>query len=339
MKILATILLLTALVPHGVMSVQKKKRVVLLKTMPVRVVINHSNSFVRQLEQLGYRHGESIELIEYDANGDRDRAESFLIGILNQSPPDLVVTSATLASQAAHKVLRNTGVPMVFFTVSDPVGVGLIKKIGIPTGTNVTGRVHMLDRQTKINVAMRLIGGGNEMPPVRFGIIHSTYPSAMGDVRELKKIARTRKDLQFIVRRITYRKVPKGLTTMISDVIKAIAEIEQSVDFWWEVSGPLAETKEYRHALQGNSDKAIAMGLTTHAAEMGALVALSPNESSSGIEAAHLAASILKGADPGKIAVTEPAEFDLAINLGTALRLGIVIPPDIMKLAGDNIYQ
>jgi hypothetical protein len=32
-------------------------------------------------------------------------------------------------------------------------------------------------------------------------------------------------------------------------------------------------------------------------------------------------------------------KFNLGINLETAVKYGIVIPPDILNLAGDNVYH
>ena len=63
------------------------------------------------------------------ANGDRQFAEKELQKVLKSGKPDVVATIATLASQAALKVLKDTDVPIFFFQVSDPVGAGLIKKI------------------------------------------------------------------------------------------------------------------------------------------------------------------------------------------------------------------
>ena len=39
------------------------------------------------------------------------------------------------------------------------------------------------------------------------------------------------------------------------------------------------------------------------------------------------------------IPVAPPETFLLGLNLATALRLGIVAPPDLMQLAGPHIYR
>jgi putative tryptophan/tyrosine transport system substrate-binding protein len=270
MKI-AQILLLCALnVIIGVpVNAAESKRVIIIDTMPVPVVLEHRRWFVTYLNKLGYIEGESLDLKVIQANGDVKLAETLLIKTINQNKPDLVVTNATLASKAAVKVLKDTKVPILFFTVSDPVGAGLIKEIGIPTGTNVTGRVHMIDRTLIVNMVMRLIGPAVKQRPIRMGYIHSTYPSALGDIRELKAIAEKNPDIEFISYQLPYLKVSEGLPEMLEDTRKGIEALKDRVDFWWEPSGPLAEVEAYTNLLLTNSKTQIVRGQNCKASNRG----------------------------------------------------------------------
>ncbi|MBU2515579.1 hypothetical protein KJ966_30040 [bacterium] len=318
---------------------KEMKRIILIKTMPVPVVLQQCEWFLTQLEELGYKNGINLDLIVFDAKGDRARAESFLRSAVAESKPDLVATSATLASQTAVKVLKGKNIPIVFFTVSDPVGAGLIKKVGEATGGMVTGKVQIINRETRINTVMRLVEQTTARRPIRFGFIHSSYPSSMGDLRELMIIARERDDVEFISRRVEYKKVPEGLPAMLSEVKKNVEDLKDKVDFWWEPSGPLGEVESYSQLLLQDSTVPIAMGNKLKSVELGALLHLTPSIEFSGREAALLADAILNGADSGTIPVTPPTSFDLGINLTTALKMGVVVPPDLLNLAGKNVYR
>ncbi len=317
----------------------KIKRIILMETMPVPVVLEHSRWFLTQLGEMGYKEGENMRLVLLQPNGDRTRAESLLREALTGGAPDLVVTNATLASQTAARVLKGTGIPLLFMTVSDPVGAGLIRKVGDPTGTNITGKVHMIDRETRIDMVMGLIGEPVAGKPVRMGFVHSSYPSAVGDLRELSAAAKSRGDILFVPFQVAYRKVPQGLPGMLKEVIQGVEIIRDQVDFWWEPSGPLGEVGAYTRALLEHSSAPVVMGTKLESVKLGALLHLTPSIEASGRETAMLADAILKGADPGKIPVTPPTSFELGINLTTALENKIVVPPDLLELAGEHIYR
>lgn len=315
------------------------KRIILMETMPVPVVLEHSRWFLTQLGEMGYKAGENMELVRLQPSGDRARAERLLKDALAQGDPDLVVTNATLASQTAARLLKGTAIPILFMTVSDPVGAGLITAVGVPTGTNITGKVHMISRETRINMVMELIGDTVLRKPVRMGFVHSSYPSSVGDLRALTASAESRDDILFIPFQVDYRKVPQGMPAMLKDAIQGIETIRDRVDFWWEPSGPLGEVGAYTKALLEHSSAPVVMGTKLESVKLGALLHLTPSIEASGRETAMLADAILKGADPGKIPVTPPTAFELGINLTTALENKIVVPPDLLELAGEHIYR
>jgi len=215
------LLLITLIIGLASLAVASDvKKVILIETMPVPAVIEHSRWFQVQLKELGYEQNKNLKLTILKANGDRQLAEKLLNAELAAGNPDLVVTIATLASQTAAKLLKDTDIPIMFFMVSDPVGSGLVKQINAPTGTNITGKVYTVNRNAKIEMLFQLVSQIVVHRPIRFGIIHSTYPSSVGDIRELKMIAKRRGDITFVPYEIEYKKVPAGLPAMIEGTKK-----------------------------------------------------------------------------------------------------------------------
>lgn len=320
-------------------SAQEARHVILMETMPVPAVLEHSRWFQESLQELGTREGMEIELTLLEANGDRQLAEELLAAELSKGTSDLVATVATLATQTAVKLLQGTEVPILFFQVSDPVGAGIVEHLNVPTGTNVTGKVYTVAREAKIEMILKLVKQHMTHMPVRFGFIHSTYPSSQGDIRELQSITKQRDDVVFIPYEIQYQEVPAGLPAMLKDVEKAVDELKEQVDFWVEPLGPLGESIEYTQILLEQSTIPIAFGTKLQSVKMGALLYITPNLKASGHEAALLAMQLLNGRDPGQIPVMPPSNFDVGINLTTALQLKIVVPPDILQLAGEHVYR
>ena len=315
------------------------KRIIIIETMPVKGVLQSTRWFITQLEDMGYRDGNNIDLTILKANGDRKKAETLLRDALAKNRPDVVVTNATLASQAAAKILKGTKIPLVFFTVGDPVGAGLIKKIGVPTETYITGKVYTLPAKIRIDIIYRLLNQIIKERPIRLGYIYPSYPSSIGDLRKLEAASKGSKKVTFVPYQVKYRKVPSGLPAMIEDTIAGIAALNGQVDFWWESAGPLGEVSEYTQTLLDDSSIPIVIGNRMDSVKMGALACIRVSLEANGRETAMLVNAILKGQNPGTIPVTPPSTFNLGININTALKLNIVVPPDILQMAKGHVYR
>jgi putative ABC transport system substrate-binding protein len=209
-------------------SAEPAKKIIVLESMPVPVVKDYSNSFTAKLRSIYPEAAIDIQILE--AEGDRETAIRLLLEAVAFTPPDLVVPVATLATQSAVEVLRFTGIPVFFLCVSDPVGAGIIEEEGRATGTGVTGRIHSISREVKIDNVMRLIGGTFKNRPVRVGYIHSSYPSSVGDLEKLTSLAQQRTDLVFVPYRVEYSQMPAGLDGMMEQTVRGIQDLEDRVD-------------------------------------------------------------------------------------------------------------
>src|SRR6516162_6982129 len=92
--------------------------------------------FSERLHELGYR-GEVDLQVEYrSAEGHPERLPE-LAGELVASQPDVLIAGfGTLAAKAAKAATAT--IPVVFTTVGDPVGAGVVANLARPGG-NVTG--------------------------------------------------------------------------------------------------------------------------------------------------------------------------------------------------------
>lgn len=316
----------------------RAKRVVLLQTMSVLPVLNHSREFVSHLENLGYMQGNNLDLTILNAEGERSKAEELLREELANGSVDLVVTSATLASQVAHKLLADSNIPQIFFTVSDPVGAGLVPVLNRPNENKITGKVHSVPRSTKIEMILRLLSIKTSSKPIRFGFIYSSYPSSVGDFHLLQEAATSIPEVEFIPFKVKYSAMEDGLDEMLTGVKAGIKELNGRIDYWFEPAGPLGETKEYTRVLRDSSNHPIIYGTNLESVRHGALIHITPQDAATGYEAAQLAVAILQGRFAGDFPVTAPKNVDLGINLATALKMGIVVPSDLVELAGKNLY-
>jgi putative ABC transport system substrate-binding protein len=73
-------------------------------------------------------------------------------------------------------------------------------------------------------------------------------------------------------------------------------------------------------------------------AESGCLLSYGPSYSIEGRDGAGFVDKIIKGARPADLPVQQPTKFELVINLNTAKRIGVTIPPSVLNLA-DKVIQ
>lgn len=63
----------------------------------------------------------------------------------------------------------------------------------------------------------------------------------------------------------------------------------------------------------------------------GALLAMIPEYEHMGVQAAEIAGKILDGTSPSEIGTTTPREYYYAINVETALKIGVGVPPAVLE--------
>ncbi len=316
----------------------ESRKIIILETMPVPVVTEHSKAIKQSLAELAAQSGDTYEIEILEGMGAKDRAAKLLKNSLEKKRPDLVVTIATLATQAAKEVLSGSNIPIIFCVVIDPIGADIIKKVGVASGTNITGVVYTQQHNIKVEMVMRLLRHTHRDSVLKIGFISSDYPSSISDFRELEKISSLVDNYEFITYIYPYRPIPEGLPEMYANMRKGIDSLKDKVDFFWESSGPMSEIVEASQILI-NSGKPIILGYTPKAVEKGILMAVVTDSQETGQQVVEMAAKVFKGTDVGTLPVTTPRKFNLYLNMKTAEKYGLKIPSHLLMIAGENVFR
>jgi putative tryptophan/tyrosine transport system substrate-binding protein len=314
------------------------RKIILLETMPVPVVKNHSKAIEKALMSLEQNSNWKLDLEILKAQGDKQRAINLLKVSLEESRPDLVITIATLASQAAKEVLSGSGIPILFCVVIDPVGAGIINQVGVPDGNNISGVVYTQHQNSQVEAVLQLLNHHKRNDKLKFGIVSSDYPAATGGIRELKKIAANSDEIEFVTHTFPYRPIPEGLPQMLADQKKGVALLKHKIDYFWEGVGPLSEIGEATQTLI-DTGKPVINGYTAKSVQLGVIMAVVTNYQETGKQIAEMAKEIFLGRDVGTIVVTTPRKFNLFINMKTAKKFGIKPPSHMLMIAGDNVIN
>jgi putative ABC transport system substrate-binding protein len=96
-------------------------------------------AFLEELARLGWVDGRTARIEQRWTDGDVKRASAFATELV-AAQPDVILASTTPVTAALHR--ETTTIPIVFATVSDPIGAGFVASVPRPGG-NITGFTHV----------------------------------------------------------------------------------------------------------------------------------------------------------------------------------------------------
>jgi putative ABC transport system substrate-binding protein len=236
-----------------------------------------------------------------------------------------IIVAAGSASAAAAKNATAT-IPIVMFSVSDPVGRGLIASLAHPGG-NVTGLAFSVEGVSTSRKEIELLK--ETIPELRRVAILSNpgNPSHAVGIRNLEAAARP---LAVQLQPLEARgpnEFDGAFAAMVKERAEALIVLADPVFFLH--GARLAD-------LAARSRLPAAYGYR-ETVEAGGLMSYAPSYPELWRRAAGYVDKILKGANPADLPVEQPTKFELAINLKTAKVLGLTIPQSVLLRADEVI--
>jgi putative ABC transport system substrate-binding protein len=242
---------------------------------------------------------------------------------LIQRGAKLLIPCGTSASVAAMR--QTTTIPILFISVGNPVGIGLVKSLSHP-GQNATGFSDMLAELSGkyVELAREL---GKRQAPVDY-LWHTGWPDGQYRFQATEQAARSLG--------VKLRSRGIGDIAEVKDVMAAMKKVGAVT----LIIQPSPFTFRQRQRL---IDSARNHGLATifpfpAAASDGAMIAYGPDYVHMYRRVGPYVDRILKGAKPADLPVQQPTKFDLIINLKTAKALGLTIPQSLL-LRADEVIQ
>jgi putative ABC transport system substrate-binding protein len=277
---------------------------------------------LQRLEELGYRDGKNMIWDYRSAEGRVERLPQLAGEIVGTGPDVLIAGFGTLAPKAAMAATRS--IPIVFTTVGDPVGAGLVASLGQPGGnaTGMSGQASDIAAK-KLQLLDDLIPGKKLVAVL--GNPDTPYTALA--LRQAKKAASAIGLPLTILEARTVDQIPAAIDQAINAKAASMLVLEDPV---------------LLSAIQQTTDLAAKGRLPAiygprEYAQAGGLISYGTDQSQLSRRAAEYVDRILKGASPASLPVEQPTKFELVINLRTAKALGLEIPTDLLSLADDLI--
>jgi putative tryptophan/tyrosine transport system substrate-binding protein len=282
----------------------------------------NADAFREGLTKAGFVEGRNLRIEERWARGDYEALPALAAELVARGVVAIAATGDVASARAAQRA--SSTVPVVFTIGGDPVRFGLIKSINRPGGhvtgilfnQNVLGakRVELL-REIAPNVSRVAL------------LMNPTNPNV--NVEQADAEAGARK---------------MGLETVTLNARNASeidAAFEQllgaKADAVITGTDPILLDRREQIVSLANRHKLPAVSFVRQFAAAGGLMSYGPSISWMYRQAGEYIGQILKGANPAEMPVLQPTQFELVINLKTALALGLAVPLTLQSTANEVI--
>jgi putative tryptophan/tyrosine transport system substrate-binding protein len=277
--------------------------------------------FHQGLERLGWSEGKNIQLDGRFAGGDTDGFEQ-LAKALVDSRPEAIVAQSTPVALALLRQTRS--IPIVFVSVSDPIGSGLVASLAHPGGNvtgvllyeeGITGKWLAMLKEVAPKITRAAIVANPKTTPFDYFLQTAKEPAASLAIDIVPMPIETAADIEHSIRDFAGKPngglvLPPDSTNILHrDVLIALAAKHN-----------LPSVYGYRSFTEAGG----LMSYSTDVPQQNRLVA-------------SLVDRILRGTVPADLPVETPTKYETAINITAAKALGLEIPSALIARADDVI--
>ena len=300
-------------------ALKRKWKIHLVEYIQV-VDVEESEAGVREgLVAAGLVEGRDYELKISNAHGDMATVSGLIDAALTDQA-DMLITLSTPSLQAA--IRRAKGIPIVFTYCASAIAAGAAKSATdhLPnlTGVETTGAYEEI-----LRVAMECV------PQVKkVGTLF--VPSEMNMVFHRDRIVEAGRGMG-----IEVIAVAAETSAEVSDATAALCQ--KGIDAICQIPGNLTAAAFPSIARAAQTARMPLFASQRSQALAGAPVVVAREYHEAGVEAAALAARIMRGANPASIPIQASTKTKLIINLKAATAVGMTIPKPLQSRAAEVI--
>ena len=279
-------------------------------------------AFRKGLVEAGINQGLTITIEDRSADGQYDRLPALAADLVSRQVT--VIAAQLLPAALAAKAATQT-IPIVFLSGSDPIGSGLVSSINRPT-SNVTGIAFMFTRLGAKNLELlrALVPNASSIA----ALANPINPNAEPQLRDLQAAAR--------ILGLQLDTVGASNDAEIDSVFLTLSQ-RQIGALIVTADGYLMSRQDQLVTLAERYGVPTIYPLSQYV-EAGGLMSYGANLADAFRQCGIYVGKILKGAKPADLPVLQPSTYEFVINLKTAKKLGLTVPPTLQALA-DRVIE
>jgi putative tryptophan/tyrosine transport system substrate-binding protein len=275
------------------------------------------------LRELGYIEGQNIATEYRYAEGKLDRLPELAVELVHLKVDIIVVTGGDPDIRAAKNATKTIPIVMAG-NGSDPVEAGFIDSLARPGG-NVTGLT---------NLSPEL--GGKRLELLKESVPKLARVAVLYDPALPSNVVQVKEILPVAARALGLTLQPWEVRAAdgFEQVFAALSK--ERPDGLYVGLGALLRANQKRIVGFALKSRLPSMG-GREFVEAGGLMSYGADQAESYRRVAYYVDRILKGAKPADLPVEQPTKVEFAINLQTAKKIGLTIPPAVLARANKLI--
>jgi putative ABC transport system substrate-binding protein len=280
-------------------------------------------ALTRGLDELGFIENQHYSFEARWTQGAQYERLAALASELVQHPVEVLVATGSAGVAKVAKAATTT-IPIVFANGSDPVEVGLVKSMNLPSG-NATGVTFLASElgPKRLELLRELVPN---VAKIAF-LVNPTNPVTAGDIREMEKAALSLGQRIVVVTAATANELDAAFIAIDREGARALLV---NVDAFFNGH------REQLAALAARY-KTPAIFNTSQYVRAGGLLSYGDDRFDMYRHVGRYVGRILRGEKPENLPVLQPTKFELTINLKSAKALGIAVPSKLLFTADEVI--
>ncbi|WLR92285.1 ABC transporter substrate-binding protein [Shinella zoogloeoides] len=289
-------------------------------TVAVTAIVEHPaldaarDGVKEALAAAGYKEGENLKFLYESAQGNPATAAQIARQFAGEGP-DVIVPISTPSAQAVVSATKD--IPIVFTAVSDPLGAQLVTDMDKPGG-NVTGLSDLSPVAEHLALIKEILPEAKTI-----GYLYNSGEANSVSLLAVLKAEAEKAGLTVVESAATKSAEVQGAARALVGRADAIY-IPTDNTIISALEGAVAVAEEAKLPL---------FTADTDSVSRGAIAALGFNYKDVGKQTGEIVVRILKGENPGDIAVKVAAGTDLVVNKGAAAKMGVTLPEAVVGRA------
>jgi putative ABC transport system substrate-binding protein len=273
------------------------------------------------LTAAGYVEGTNVVYQEMNAQGDPNNAITIAQSLVS-SDVDAIVTITTPSGQAGVKAIREKPKPLIFVSVSDPIGAGILKNVDEPTKAGYSGVYNFDPVAEQMKLIVEFLPNGKKV-----GVIYNAGESnSVSNVKNFKAAAAAAGWTVIEATVASSSEVQMAARTFVGKVDAVYMPQDNTV-----VSALEALIKTCQDA------KLPLFVADTESVKRGAIATVGNDQTDTGLQAGEMLVRVLKGENAGDIKPEVVRKRVTIVNKGAAKIMGVEVPQAVLDRAQQVI--